>query len=60
MFYKFVQNIIESLLFYSFLNQTDGEMYKLYQSRVADLVEAKKRAEADGHLMTFDKGNVIH
>lgn len=40
---------------FSFLNQTDSEMYKLYQMRVFDLVEAKKRAEADGHLMTFDR-----
>ncbi|XP_035221332.1 SURP and G-patch domain-containing protein 1-like, partial [Stegodyphus dumicola] len=30
-------------------------MYKLYQKRVSDLVEAKKRAEADGHMMTFGK-----
>ncbi|XP_054707103.1 SURP and G-patch domain-containing protein 1-like [Uloborus diversus] len=40
---------------YSFLNEHDGEVYKLYQKRVSDLVEAKKRAEADGHLMTFNK-----
>lgn len=42
---------------YNFLHQRDGETYKLYQERVSDLVEAKKRAEADGHLMTFGKND---
>ncbi|GFR03562.1 SURP and G-patch domain-containing protein 1 [Trichonephila clavata] len=42
---------------YSFLHDPDGEMYKLFRTRVTDLVEARKRAEADGHLMTFSSKN---
>ncbi|PRD23793.1 UNVERIFIED_CONTAM: Sugp1 [Trichonephila clavipes] len=42
---------------YSFLHDTEGEMYKLFRTRVTDLVEARKRAEADGHLMTFSSKN---
>lgn len=32
---------------YQFLSQTEGATYKLFQQRVSDLIEAKKRAEAD-------------
>lgn len=42
---------------YSFLLDTNSEMYRLFRSRVIDLVEARKRAEADGHLMTFSSKN---
>ncbi|GFT73475.1 SURP and G-patch domain-containing protein 1 [Nephila pilipes] len=42
---------------YSFLYDTDCETYKLFRTRVTDLVEARKRAEADGHLMTFSNKN---
>ncbi|XP_042906738.1 SURP and G-patch domain-containing protein 1 isoform X1 [Parasteatoda tepidariorum] len=40
---------------YSFLSNKNSDTYKLYQRRVSELVEARKRAEADGHLMTFGK-----
>lgn len=42
-----------SFYFFRFLFEPESETYKLYQKRVTDLVEARRRAEADGHLMTF-------
>ncbi|GIY98240.1 SURP and G-patch domain-containing protein 1 [Caerostris extrusa] len=38
---------------YSFLIDIESDTYKMYKQRVTELIEARRRAEADGHLMTF-------
>lgn len=44
---------------YQFLNETESATYKLFQQRISDLTEAKKRAEADGQSLPVNNiGNV--
>ncbi|CAL1270429.1 unnamed protein product [Larinioides sclopetarius] len=50
---EMAKKVNESDPVYRFLYEPESETYKLYQKRVSELVEARKRAEADGHLMTF-------
>ncbi|GBM64166.1 SURP and G-patch domain-containing protein 1 [Araneus ventricosus] len=50
---EIARKVNESDPAYRFLYEPGSETFKLYQKRVSDLVEARKRAEADGHLMTF-------